>query len=109
MLKDLAQRSFEKVCLVVIADNPDELVFLSEIEYWTKSTKWTIDITLANEAPKEWQHQVGDLYSALPYRRMPLATSNTLLFVAVNNTTRPELSDRLASKGYKPEAIRWFN
>ena len=84
-------------------------MLLPEIEYWLKSTKWTIDITLASDAPKDWQYQVGDLNSALPYRRMPLATANTLLFVAVNNLTRPELSDRLSAKGYKAEAIRWFN
>lgn len=109
VLKDLEKEKLENVVLIYIAESPDELAFISEVEYWMKSTKWTIEVTIAGEAPKDWQYQISDLNCALPYRKMPKANSSTIVFAAVNNVTRPDLSDRLVSKGYKPEMIRWFN
>lgn len=109
VLKDLAQSKFEKVTLAFIAETPDEFALLSEVEYWVKSTKWTIDITVESQAPKDWPHKIGPLNSAAPYSRLPTGSPKTLLFASVSNKTRSDLSDRLVSKGYKSDVIRWFN
>lgn len=108
-LKDLEQHQFERVCLIFIAESPDELPFLAEIEYWMQATKWTVEVTLATGAPADWPHQTGDLDSALPYRKMPNAAPSTVVFASVSNARRADLSDRLVAKGYRPAAIRWFN
>lgn len=109
VLKDLEKCNFEKVTLIYFAESPADLPFLSEVEYWMKNTKWTIDVTVAEGAPSDWAYQSGELHSALPYRKVPNATSSTGLFASVGNLVRADLSDRLCAKGYQPKMIHWLN
>jgi NAD(P)H-flavin reductase len=109
VLKDLEKSGFENVTLIYFADSPAELPFLSEVEYWMKNTKWTIDVTVAGGAPSDWAYQTGDLHSAQPYRQVPNASSSTGLFASVGNIVRADLSDRLCAKGYQPKMIHWLN
>lgn len=109
VLKDLEKTGFKNVTLVYLAESADELPFLSEVEYWMKNTEWTIDVTVAEGAASDWAYQTAELHSALPYRKVPNATSSTGMFASVGNLIRADLSDRLCAKGYQPKMIHWLN
>jgi hypothetical protein len=84
--------------------------FLSEIEYWIKSTEWQIDITIEEkDAPKDWSYLKGDINSAPAYKSIPNSNGSTLTFAAVSPLMRIELSDRMFAKGYTAKTLHWIN
>lgn len=109
MLKELEKSKFEKVTLVYFAESISKLPFLAEVEYWQKSTQWSVDVTVASDAPKDWQHKVAEMNTAAVYQKLPNATRSVAVFASVSYTTRPDLSDRLVARGYQATQINWLN
>ena len=109
VLKDLKKENFDNVCLIYFDKSVDNLPFLSEIEYWIKTTKWTIDVMVSNDAPKDWKYLEGDINSSIAYRKIPDSNSSTAVFASVYNAQKAEISDKLDTKGYKTKQVFWIN
>lgn len=110
VLKDLKAKNFKDVLIIYVAESEEEMPFLSEVEYWMKSTNWQIDLMVEESgATKDWQYMKGDIHAAPAYRNIPEPNSKIGTFVSIQSSLRVDLSDRLYSKGYTGAYLHWLN
>lgn len=110
VLHDLHTCKYPKVHVVYFGDEPEDLMYVADLEFWTRAPGWSLSV-MVDRVPKgaKWEGTVGSSRNAIGFKDVPESSPGAGVFLSVHPITRVSVSDRFEHKGFKRTQLHWIN